>query len=289
MMLLKLRFADEAAWLAARASVPAGSEIVVIGEVRHTTGRMVDAIGPGGTTMSVPETVPVPGYLVDAIMPDVPEALRALLVNPVQPRHVFAGNYVLAMPEVLPEAEETLMVTRGIGAVLADDELARIELQLLRGRITPDMAADRRAWVEAGIAITESRAALAEARQARAKAVEDARKADAERDRINAERAAALAQRDAEEAKRVAAVTAAQTATGKARTDALAARDAAIAARKAAIDAAASLLAVRDAEVAKLAAAVKARDDAGAVLAAERAKIEAARAARAVAKAAIKP
>ena len=267
MMLLKLRFADEAAWLAARASVPAGSEIVVIGEVRHTTGRMVDAIGPGGTTMSVPETVPVPGYLVDAIMPDVPEALRALLVNPVQPRHVFAGNSVLAMPEVLPEADEVLMVTRGIGVTVPDDQLARIEFQLLRGRITPDMAADRRAWVEAGIAITESRAALAEARQAREKAVKDARTAADERARL-------LALRDAEQAKRAAAVA------GKARADKAAERDAAIAAANTLDASAAAQASARD-------AAVAARDAAGAVLDTERVKIDAARAARAAMRAAI--
>ena len=273
MMLLKLRFADEAAWLAARASVPAGSEIVVIGEVRHTTGRMVDAIGPGGTTMSVPETVPVPGYLVDAIMPDVPEALRALLVNPVQPRHVFAGNCVLAMPEVLPEADETLMVTRGIGVTVPDDQLARIEFQLLRGRITPDMAADRRAWVEAGIAITESRAALAEARQAREKAVKDARTAADERARL-------LALRDAEQAKRAAAVAAMTALSGKARADKAAERDAAIAAANTLDASAAAQASARD-------AAVAARDAAGAVLDTERVKIDAARAARAAMRAAI--
>jgi hypothetical protein len=297
MMPLKLRFADEPAWLAARTilfdakSNPLpGVEIVDLGTLYRETGNTVTVTGMGGQPMQVPERVASAGYHIDAIVPDTLDvsALRPFMLNPTMPKHVWAGNLVLAMPETLPEAEEVAMVTRGIGAQVPDDQLARIELQLLRGRITPDMAEDRRAWVEAGEAILEARIALAEQRQLREKAVEDARRADAERDRLLAERQAAIALRDAEDAKRVAAVAAAQASTGKARADAIAARDAAVAARDAATATATTLLAELNAEVEKLAAAVKARDDASAIFGAEAVKIEAARAARAVAKAAIK-
>jgi hypothetical protein len=292
--LLKIKVADADAWTAMYREHFAeerdgqwrnrpGVQIVVIGAAYHPTGRMLDVNG-----MQVPERIAQPGYLVDVIAPDVPTALHPFLVNPTQPVHVWAGNHVLAMPETLPEAEETVMVTRGIGAVLADDQLARIELQLLRGRITLEMAEDRKAWVEAGIAIAESRAALAEKQREREQAVAEAQKAAGERAEILARRDAEIAKRDAEEAKRIAAVAAAQAATGKARTDAIAARDAAIAARAAATAEAAKLDAEAAAKAAEQAAAMKARDDAAAVLTAEAAKITAARERRAAAKAALK-
>jgi hypothetical protein len=289
--LLKLKLPSEAEWLALRdahLTMP-GVQIVLIGTAYHATGAMLTVTGPGGTPMQVPERIAQPGYLVDLIAPDVPEAVRATLVNPVQPVHVWYGNHVLAMPETLPEAEEVVMVSRGIGSTVPDDQLARIEVALLRGKITLDMAEDRKAWVEAGIAITESRIALAGAREQREQAVEQAQKAAAERTAILALRDAEVARRDAEEAKRIAAIAAAQASTGKARTDALAARDAAIEARNAATAEATKLQAEADAKEAAQAAAMKARDDAAAVLTAAALLIAAARAARDAAKAAIKP
>jgi len=299
--LLKIKLPDEAAWTAMYREHfaverdgewrprPGVSNIVHLGVFKHRTGNMVEVDGPGGSKMQAPEMVdaPNPGYHVDMISTFVPTEVHTFLQNPAEPRHVYAGNHVLAMPETLPEADEVLMVTRGIGASVPDEQLARIELQLLRGRITPEMAEDRRAWVEAGVAITKARIAIGEKQQEREQAVAEAQKAAAERAEILARRDAEVARRDAEEAKRIAAVAAAQAATGKARTDALAARDAAIAARAAATAEATKLDADAAAKAAEQAAAMKARDDAAAVLTAEAAKIAAARAARAEAKAAI--
>jgi hypothetical protein len=297
-LLLKLKLPDEAAWQSmfrehfaievdGQWRPKPGVQIVVIGTAYHATGAMLTVTGPGGTPIQVPERIAQPGYLVDVIAPDVPTALHPFLVNPTQPVHVFYGNHVLAMPETLPEAEEVVMVSRGIGAQVPDDQLARLELAVLRGRITPEMAEDRRAWIEAGIAIAESRAALDGAREQRKQAVEDAQKAAAERTAILALRDAEVAKRDAEDAKRVAAVAAAQAATGAARTAALTARDAAIDARNAATARASKLEADAALKATAQAAAVKVRDDAAAVLDAERVKIAAARSARAEAKAAI--
>ena len=286
--LLKIKAPDEASWLALYRShladevdgewrpKPGVSNIVLLGPFLHKTGRMIEVDGPGGSKIMSPEmVVPAnPGYHVDLTSTFVPAEVQPYLQNPAEPRHVYAGNHVLAMPEVLPEAEETLMVTRGIGAQVPDDQLSRIELQLLRGKITPDMAADRKAWVKAGIAITESRAALAEARQAREKAVEDARTAAAERTRL-------LALREAEMAKRQTAVDALVGKVGAARTPFIAARDAATAMASTLADSA-------SAQASAQAVAIAARDAAAAVLANEATKIKAARATRDTLKAAIK-
>lgn len=177
MMLLKLRFADEAAWLAARASVPAGSQIVVIGEVRHTTGRMVDVTGPGGSKMTVPEMVVPenPGYHVDLTSTFVPVEMHPYLQNPDEPKHVFAGNHVLAMPEVFQEADETLMVTRGIGRKLKDEETAKLELDLLKSKLNDDTPKKKKDNIKAAIAICEARISIAELKEQKEKAIEDVR------------------------------------------------------------------------------------------------------------------
>jgi hypothetical protein len=129
--LLKIKVADEAAWTAMYREHfaverdgewrprPGVSNIVHLGVFKHRTGNMVEVDGPGGSKMLVPEMVdaPNPGYHVDLVAEAVPVEVHPYLVNPIERRHEFAGNCVLAMPEALPEAEETVMVTRGIGAV----------------------------------------------------------------------------------------------------------------------------------------------------------------------------
>ena len=283
--LLKLAAPSESAWLTLYREHFAverdgqwqprpGVEVVILGALYRETGAMVTVAGPGGD-MQVPERVATNGlYHVDLIASEVPTEVHQYLVNPAVTKHVWAGNEVLAMPETLVEAETTEMVTRGIGRAIPDDVLARLDRAVLMGRITPEMAADRRAWLEAGIAITEAREAVGEARTAREQAVAQAQAAAAERTRI-------LAQREVELAKRQAAVDALVGKVGAARTPFIAARDAATAE-------AARLLAAADAEAVTLAAAMKARDDAAAELQAAATAIAAARAQRDVIKAAIK-
>ena len=287
--LLKLALPSESAWQTMRAAHFSGPgvEVVILGTLYRETGAMVTVAGPGGD-MQVPERVATNGlYHVDLIAPDVPEAVYAYLVNPVVTKHVWAGNEVLAMPETLVEAETTEMVTRGIGQAIPDDVLARLDRAVLMGRITPEMAADRRAWHEAGIAITEQREAIGEARMRRDAAIQAARAADAERDVLLAQRQAAVAERDAQDAARVAAVALAQTTTGAARQAAIAARDAAVAARDAASAEILRIDPLLAGQVAALAAAVDARDEASDEMDAGLVAVTAARAARAEAKAAL--
>ncbi|MFZ4789275.1 MAG: hypothetical protein ACOYLL_14410 [Beijerinckiaceae bacterium] len=281
--LLKLALPSESAWLTLYREHFAverdgqwqprpGVEAIILGTLYRETGQMVT--GPGGD-MQVPERVPTNGlFHVDLIAPDVPEAVYPYLVNPVVTKHVWYGAEVVSLPEALVEAETTEMVTRGIGQAVPDDVLARLDRAVLMGRITPEMAADRRAWIEAGIAIAEAREAVGEARTARGQAVAQAQAAAAERTRI-------LALREAELAKRQAAVDALVGKVGAARTPFIAARDAATAEASRLADAAA-------AKASELDVARKARDDAAAELQAAATAIAAARAQRDVIKAAIK-
>lgn len=284
--LLKLRCSDEAEWLVlrdahlydAKGSPRPGVQIVDLGTLYRETGNTITVTGPGGQPMQVPEKVASDGYHIDGIVPAelIHRDFHPYMVNPSAEwtKHVYAGNHVLAMPEALPEADEVLMVTRGIGQAIPDDVLARLDRAVLMGKITPEMAEDRRAWVEAGVAITESRMALAGAREQREQAVEAARKAADERARV-------LALRDAELAKRQAAADALAGKVGAARTPFIAARDAATAEASRLADAAA-------AKASKLDEAMKARDDAAAELQAAATAIAAARAQRDVLKVAVK-
>ena len=215
-----LKFTDEAAWIAARDEHLAGRgvEIDVIGQARHTTGESQVVDG-----MSVPVTVPVPGWLVNVTLAGAfPVPLRAFCVNPAQPRRVWFGSYTLAMPEVLEDAQETAMVPRGIGAAAPLDVIARIELAVLRGRITPELAAERAARINANIAVVEQRA-VRDAAIVRRQAAVDAVGA------ANATRAATLAQRDAQAAIRADAIARLLVLVGADRIPVVAQRNAAAA------------------------------------------------------------
>lgn len=215
-----LKFADEAAWISARDAHLAGRgiEIDVIGSVRHTTGgtELVDGV-------LVPVTVSVPGWLVNVTTAGAfPVPLLAHCVNPAQPRRVWFGSYVLAMPEALEDAQETAMVERGIGAAAAPDVIARIELAVLRGRITPELAADRIALINANVAVVEQRAVRDAAIVTRQAAIDAVGSADATR-------AATLVQRDAQAAIRADAISRLLVLVGAERMPVVAQRDAAAA------------------------------------------------------------
>jgi len=165
-----LKFTDEPEWIAARDAhlhldgMPApGVEIDIIGTIHH-------------------EGVPVPGYHANVIVRDeFPVALYPACVNPIEPKRVWLGSFVLAMLEMLPEINETRMVERSIGASVPDDHLARIEMEVLRGRLGIEDSAYRIALIEANLAIAEKRASFGEVRENLDKAVEAVRTAKADK------------------------------------------------------------------------------------------------------------
>ena len=218
--LLKLKLANAAEWLALRdthLSEMAGVQTVEIGTVRHTTGatQVVDGL-------TVPVTIPVPGFLVDLIVPVVPVALYPFLVNPVEPRHVWYGHQLVAMPEQLEDDPDTLMMTRGIGAQCTDQQRDAAEIEYVRAKLTAEQREDRRARREAALAVVVQRAARNVAAAERDRLTALVTQQDGARDALIAQRAAEIVKRDEAVASLVGKI-------GFARTPFIAARDAATA------------------------------------------------------------
>jgi len=205
-----IKCADEAEWLALRAAHLAGISVEIdeIGAVKHTTGETTVIDG-----MTVQTTVPVPGWLVNlTVAGDFPAALRAFCVNPAQPRRVWFGSYVLAMPEVLEDDGDTLMLTRGIGAQCTDQQRDAAEIEYVRAKLTAEQREDRRARREAALAVVVQRAARNVAAAERERLTALVTQQDAERDALIAARAAEIAKRDAIVASMVGTTGATRTA-----------------------------------------------------------------------------
>ena len=219
-----LKCADEAEWLALRDAhltdandlpLP-GIEIDEIGAVRHTTGAVTMVNG-----MPVPTTVAVPGWLVNlTVAGDFPAALRPYCVNPVQPRRVWFGSYVLAMPEVLEDDGDTVLIERSIGAEATDQQRDAAEIEYVRSKLTAEQRENRRARRQAALAVVVQRALRNTAAAERNRLTALVKQQDAERDALIAARAAQIVKRDA-------AVASLVGKTGAARTPFLLARDAA--------------------------------------------------------------
>ena len=260
MAICYLKFATETAWEVSRVWLPEGVQIDTIGTVYHQTGTtVVDGV-------TIPTMTAQPGWHVNVIADEIPSALHAYLVNPERPQRVYFGAQVLSMPEPLPEAGGTALVERGVGQAAPDEVIARIERAELRGRITPELAADRIALIEANIAILDAREARAQAIQARDAAIAAVLAADAARDAL-------VAERDAQTAIRTQAIAQLAGLTGAARLPVVAVRDAAVAELARIVP----LLVEANAAIAP---AVAARDAATAALTAANAQVVALRAAR---------
>jgi hypothetical protein len=221
-----LKCADEAEWLALRDAHLAdandlplpGVEIDEIGAVSHTTGETTVVDG-----MTVPTTVPVPGWLVNlTVSGDFPAALRPYCVNPAQPRRVWFGSYTLAMPEVLEDDGDTVLIERSIGAQCTDQQRDAAEIDYVRAKLTAEQREDRRALREAALAVVVQRAARNVAAAERDRLTALVTQQDAERDALIAQRAAEIVKRDEAVASLVGKI-------GFARTPFIAARDAATA------------------------------------------------------------
>jgi hypothetical protein len=234
--LLKLKFTDEPTWLSVRSGhfvdaqgeLLPGVQLVVLGTLYRETGNVLSVAGMGGNLLQVPEQIASDGWHVDAIMTSVPTALHQYLVNPVQPKHLWANNYALAMPEPLPEAEEVALVSREIGENAPEEIIARIDRAVLKGRITKAMAENRKALLEARIKVTEIRIQLGDAKTSRRKMITELDAASSIRADMITSRTVLTAERQAQEAIRVQEVEKIRTLNGKARQDAIAARDEAI-------------------------------------------------------------
>lgn len=100
------------------------TEVDVIGTILHETGLMQET-----SEGAVPVMEAVPGYHVNLVLhaEEVPTALFPYLVNPVQPKRVFYGNYTLSAPEVLPDDGDTVVLPRSIGQSFAREALAEVE------------------------------------------------------------------------------------------------------------------------------------------------------------------
>jgi hypothetical protein len=229
--LLKLALPSESAWLTLYRTHFAverdgewqprpGVEVVILGTLWRETGQMVTVAGPGGD-MQVPERVATNSlYHVDLIVPVVPVALYPFLVNPVEPRHVWYGHQLVAMPEVLEDDGDTLMMTRGIGAAVADQQRDAAEIEYVRAKLAAEQREDRRARREAALAVVVQRAARNVAAAERERLTAAVETAVAARDALVAERAAEIVKRDA-------ATASLSGLTGAARIPFVAARDAA--------------------------------------------------------------
>jgi hypothetical protein len=215
-----LKCADKAEWLTLRDAHLTGVSVEIdeIGAVRHTTGAVTMVNG-----MPVPTTVPVSGWLVNlTVEGDFPVALRAYCVNPQQPRRVWFGSYVLAMPETLEDDGDTVLIERSIGAEATDQQRDAAEIEYVRAKLTAEQREDRRALRAAVLAVVEARAARNAAAAERNRLTALVKQQDAERDALIAARAAQIVLRDAAVASLVGKI-------GFARTPFVAARDAATA------------------------------------------------------------
>lgn len=271
MIYVYLKFASQAAWTAVYREhfaeqrdgewVPRPLvQVDEIGTVYHQTGtQTVDGV-------EVPVMTARPGWHINLIAGEMPEALDAYMVNPVQPKRVFYGAQVLSMPEVLPEAGGTALVRRGVGQQVGDEAIARVERAVLAGRLRFEQAADRIALIQANLAILEAREARVQAIQARDAAIAAVLAADAKRDAL-------VAERDAQTAIRTQAIAQLVGLTGAARLPVVAVRDAAVAEL-------ARIVPLLVEANAAITVAVAARDAATAALVAANAQVVALRAAR---------
>jgi hypothetical protein len=227
MIYVYLKFATQAAWTAVYRAhfaeqrdgewVPRPLvQVDEIGTIYHQTGtQTVDGV-------EVPVMTARPGWHINLIAGEMPEAVDPYMVNPVQPKRVFYGAQVLSMPEPLPEAGGTAMVQRGVGQQVTDEVIARVERAVLNGRLRFEDAADRIALIRANLAIVDAREARAQAIQARDAAIAAVLAADATRDAL-------VVERDAQTAIRAAAIAQLASLTGAARLPVVAVRDAAVA------------------------------------------------------------
>lgn len=221
-----IKTADEAEWIALRDEhFPEGTaQIDEIGVIFHDTGTTQEVDG-----VTVPVMEAVLGWHVNVIADAVPEAVYPYLVNPIQPKRVFYGAEVLTMPETMPEAGGTVLVERGVGQSVPDDVVARLELAVLRGRLTEEQAEDRMALLQLNLDLVDARMRAGDLRLARDTAVAELQAATLTVQAIDAERDALVAERDAKVAERQAAVDALATLTGAARRPEVERRDAATA------------------------------------------------------------
>jgi hypothetical protein len=225
MIYVYLKFPDQAAWTAAYREHFAEE---VDGEWRPRALVQVDEIGTiyheTGTTVVDGVETPVmtarPGWHINLIAGEMPEAMDAFMVNPVQPKRVFYGAQVLSMPEVLPEAGGTALIPRGVGQQVEDSVIARVERAVLLGRITPEDGAAKIALMQANLAIVATRELRAQRIAERDAGVAAVAAAVAERDALVAERDAQVVIRDE-------AIAQLATLTGAARVPVVAVRTAA--------------------------------------------------------------
>jgi len=215
-MIAYLKFANEAAWQTARAALPEGVQIDVLGTVYHQTGTtVVDGL-------PVPVMTARPGWHVNVIADDIPAALYPFLVNPTRPQRVYFGAQVLSMPEPLPEAGGTAMVERGVGGAVSDGVIARIERAVLVSRLSTEQASDGIAKLTANLALVDARALRGQRLAERDAAIAAVLAADNARDAL-------VVQRDAQAAVRTQAIAQLAGLTGAARLPVVAVRDAATA------------------------------------------------------------
>jgi hypothetical protein len=154
---IKLKFASKEEWEAFDPSFAANNrvQIVVLGILYRTTENMVEVPGPGGELTQVPERIALDGWNVDAIVDEAPASLYPYMVNPKFAKHSFAGNGSIGMPEFLPEVNETHVIVRPAGQTLKPNELARYQINILNGKLTPESTDEEKQIVEEKIARLE--------------------------------------------------------------------------------------------------------------------------------------
>ena len=157
-----IKTATEAEWLAlvaahltdAEGALLPAVEVDEIGVIQHTTGEVVV------DGMTVPTMEPVPGWHANlTFRAEPPAAILPFCVNPVQPKRVFFGSYVLAMPELLEDDGDTVLIERSIGAEASDQQRDAAEVEYVRAKLTAEQREDRRALREAALAVVVQRAA----------------------------------------------------------------------------------------------------------------------------------
>ena len=131
-----------------------GVEVDTLGVIFNTTGETTEIDG-----MTVPTVAAVPGWHVNLTLRiELPEALRPYCVNPQQPKRVFFGSYGLAMPEVLEDDGDTLMLERSIGSVCTNQQRDAAEIEYVRRKLSAEEREDRKALRAALLAVVEQRA-----------------------------------------------------------------------------------------------------------------------------------